>query len=154
MFGRICHISALLVAILLVACVEDDVRRGNDALRIGDHDRAVQNFSKALDVEPANRDARYGLALSYYAMAEEAETETEDPAAGLALPFLDLLAAAEAETETELLPEEEAVPRLQAESGPAEGTSDTGEASSGTAEGIGEAAGITLPLTGGRSTQP
>jgi tetratricopeptide (TPR) repeat protein len=73
MFGRICHISALLVAILLVACVEDDVRRGNDALRIGDHDRAVQNFSKALDVEPANRDARYGLALSYYAMAEEAE---------------------------------------------------------------------------------
>ena len=103
--------------------------------------------------EQEARLAAEALALAA-AMAEEAETETEDPAAGLALPFLDLLAAAEAETETELLPEEEAVPRLQAESGPAEGTSDTGEASSGTAEGIGEAAGITLPLTGGRSTQP
>ena len=73
MFGRFCYIVALCATLLLIACVEDDVRRGNDALRIGDYDRAIQNFSKALDVEPANRDARYGLALSYYAVAEEAE---------------------------------------------------------------------------------
>lgn len=70
---RVCHIAVLLAAFLLGACVEDDIRRGNDALRIGDYDRAVRNFSRALDVEPANRDARYGLALSYYAEAEAAE---------------------------------------------------------------------------------
>lgn len=60
-------------ALLLAACVENDVRRGNDALRIGDYDRAVISFNKALDADPANRDARYGLALSYYAIAEESE---------------------------------------------------------------------------------
>ena len=49
------------------------VSRGNDALRIGDYDRAVVNFSKALDENPLDRDARYGLALSYYAIAEEKE---------------------------------------------------------------------------------
>ena len=60
-------------AMVLCGCITDDVRRGNDALRIGDYDRAIQNFSRALDQEPANRDARYGLALSYYAEAEAAE---------------------------------------------------------------------------------
>lgn len=60
-------------ALLLAACVENDVRRGNDALRIGDYDRAVISFNKALDADPANRDARYGLALSYYAIAEASE---------------------------------------------------------------------------------
>ena len=49
------------------------MNRGNEALRIGDYDRAVANFSKALDMQPANRDARYGLALAYYSIAEENE---------------------------------------------------------------------------------
>ena len=65
--------AVLLAAFLLMSCVKDDIRRGNDALRIGDYDRAIANFSKALDSDPANRDARYGLALSYYAEAEDAE---------------------------------------------------------------------------------
>lgn len=56
-----------------MSCVNDDIKRGNDALRIGDYERAITNFSKALDVDPANRDARYGLALSYYAEAEQAD---------------------------------------------------------------------------------
>ena len=56
-----------------MSCVNDDIKRGNDALRIGDYERAIANFSRALDVEPANRDARYGLALSYYAEAEAAD---------------------------------------------------------------------------------
>jgi tetratricopeptide (TPR) repeat protein len=56
-----------------MSCVNDDIKRGNDALRIGDYERAITNFSKALDVEPANRDARYGLALSFYAEAEQAD---------------------------------------------------------------------------------
>jgi tetratricopeptide (TPR) repeat protein len=69
--GRL--VAVLLIAIGFCACVEDDVARGNEALRIGDYDRAVSNFSKALDMQPANRDARYGLALAYYSIAEESE---------------------------------------------------------------------------------
>ena len=73
MLGRICHIMIVLFAFFLLFCVKEDIKRGNDALRIGDYERAIANFSKALDVEPANRDARYGLALSYYAEAEQAD---------------------------------------------------------------------------------
>ena len=69
--GRL--VAVLLIAIGFCACVEDDVARGNEALRIGDYDRAVSNFSKALDMQPANRDARYGLALAYYSIAEQNE---------------------------------------------------------------------------------
>ena len=73
MLRRVCYIGVLLFSLSLMSCVNDDIRRGNDALRIGDYDRAIANFSKALDSDPANRDARYGLALSYYAEAEDAE---------------------------------------------------------------------------------
>lgn len=66
-------IMAVAAVVCLCACVDDDVARGNDALRIGDYDRAIANFNKALDQQPANRDARYGLALSYYAVAENEE---------------------------------------------------------------------------------
>ncbi|MCQ2091400.1 MAG: tetratricopeptide repeat protein [Fibrobacter sp.] len=64
---------AVLAVACLCACVEDDVARGNKALRIGDYNRAIVNFNKALDQDPAHRDARYGLALSYYALAESEE---------------------------------------------------------------------------------
>lgn len=67
------RIAVFLTAVLLLACVGDDVDRGNQALTIGDYPRAIANFSKALDQEPANRDARYGLALAYYAVAEQQE---------------------------------------------------------------------------------
>ena len=60
MLGRVCHITIVLFAFLLMSCVKDDIKRGNDALRIGDYERAIANFSRALDVEPANRDARSG----------------------------------------------------------------------------------------------
>ena len=73
MLGCIRLLATFAFALLLAACVENDVRRGNDALRIGDYDRAVTSFNKALDADPAHRDARYGLALSYYAIAEESE---------------------------------------------------------------------------------
>ena len=82
MLGRVVHnrlynavkaLFAILFATVLGACDGNDLTRGDDALRIGDYDRAVTNFSKVLDAEPANRDARYGLALSYYAEAEDAE---------------------------------------------------------------------------------
>lgn len=77
--GRVCKIVGAVPAVLVVvtlcltACLDDFAGRGNAALRVGDYDRAVANFSKALDYDPANRDARYGLALSYYAIAEESE---------------------------------------------------------------------------------
>lgn len=63
----------LCMAFCLCACVGDDVNRGNVALRIGDYDRAIANFSRALDKDPGHRDARYGLALAYYAIAENHE---------------------------------------------------------------------------------
>lgn len=73
MLQRVWEIVLVCLAVCLVACVEDDVRRGNEALRIGDYDRAIVNFSKALDQDPVHRDARYGLALSYFSVAEEGE---------------------------------------------------------------------------------
>lgn len=82
MLGRVVHnrlynaveaLFAILFATVLGACDGNDLTRGDDALRIGDYDRAVTNFSKVLDVEPANRDARYGLAIAYYAIAEDRE---------------------------------------------------------------------------------
>lgn len=64
---------AIFIAMVLCACNGNNMNRGDDALRIGDYDRAVTNFSKVLDKEPANRDARYGLAIAYYAIAEDRE---------------------------------------------------------------------------------
>lgn len=61
----------------MVACIDHDVDNGNVALRIGDYDRAVKNFSMVLDEDPGHRDARYGLALAYYAIAEEREKMRE-----------------------------------------------------------------------------
>lgn len=65
-------IAALLATVCFCAC-NADLNRGDAALKIGDYDRAVANFSKVLDSDPLSRDARYGLALSYYAIAEQKE---------------------------------------------------------------------------------
>ena len=73
MAGALEFLFAILVATVLCACNGNDLSRGDESLRIGDYDRAVTNFSKVLDVEPANRDARYGLAIAYYAIAEDRE---------------------------------------------------------------------------------
>ncbi len=66
-------VVAIFFVLLLCACNGNDMNRGDAALRIGDYDRAIANFSKVLDCEPANRDARYGLAIAYYAIAEDKE---------------------------------------------------------------------------------
>jgi tetratricopeptide (TPR) repeat protein len=73
LLGALELLFAMLVATVLCACSGSDLARGDEALRIGDYDRAVANFSKVLDAEPANRDARYGLAIAYYAIAEDKE---------------------------------------------------------------------------------
>lgn len=73
MFARLCYILLIFALLLFFACDSDNVKRGDIALRIGDYERAIANFTIALDKEPANRNARYGLALSYYAIAENAE---------------------------------------------------------------------------------
>ena len=73
MLGALELLFAILFATVLSACNGSDLSRGDDALRIGDYDRAVTNFSKVLDNEPVNRDARYGLAIAYYAIAEDKE---------------------------------------------------------------------------------
>lgn len=73
MFWKASCILVLVALLLVCGCMENRVSRGNDALRIGDYARAVNNFSAVLDDNPLDRDARYGLALSYYAIAEEKE---------------------------------------------------------------------------------
>ena len=73
MLGALELLFAILFATVLSACNGNDMNRGDEALRIGDYDRAVTNFSKVLDNEPVNRDARYGLAIAYYAIAEDKE---------------------------------------------------------------------------------
>ena len=73
MLGALELLFAILFATVLSACNGNDMNRGDEALRIGDYDRAVANFSKVLDNEPVNRDARYGLAIAYYAIAEDKE---------------------------------------------------------------------------------
>lgn len=74
-FKRDCvckRIAAALAVVCFGAC-NSDLSRGDDALKIGDYDRAIVNFSKVLDADPLDRDARYGLALSYFAVAEQKE---------------------------------------------------------------------------------
>lgn len=73
LFNPFGALFAILFAAVLCACNGNDLSRGDEALRIGDYERAVMNFSKVLDLEPANRDARYGLAIAYYAIAEDRE---------------------------------------------------------------------------------
>ena len=73
MLGALELLFAILFATVLSACNGSDLSRGDDALRIGDYKRAAKNFSRVLDKDPANRDARYGLAIAYYAIAEDKE---------------------------------------------------------------------------------
>ena len=73
MLGALELLFAILFATVFSACNGSDLSRGDDALRIGDYKRAAKNFSRVLDKDPANRDARYGLAIAYYAIAEDKE---------------------------------------------------------------------------------
>lgn len=72
-FRCFAKVAVAVAAVSLCACVGEDLARGNSALKIGDYDRAVVNFSNVLDKVPSDRDARYGLALAYYAIAEDRE---------------------------------------------------------------------------------
>ena len=73
LLGKVGMFVAVLFATVFCACNGNDMNRGDEALRIGDYKRAAKNFSKVLDKDPANRDARYGLAIAYYAIAEDKE---------------------------------------------------------------------------------
>lgn len=73
LLGKVGMFVAVLFATVLCACNGNDMNRGDEALRIGDYKRAAKDFSKVLDKDPANRDARYGLAIACYAIAEDKE---------------------------------------------------------------------------------
>lgn len=73
MLGALELLFAILFATVFCACNGSDMNRGDEALRIGDYKRAAKNFSRVLDNDPANRDARYGLAIACYAIAEDKE---------------------------------------------------------------------------------
>jgi tetratricopeptide (TPR) repeat protein len=69
----LCLFCVCIPLLIFVACDSSFKARGEDALRIEDFDRAIQNFSRALDLDPVDRDARYGLALAYFGEAEAGE---------------------------------------------------------------------------------
>jgi len=76
-YGILWGVVVAFAAAVLCACVDEEMSRGDAALRIGDYERAVKNFSEVLDDEPTDRDARYGLAIAYYAIAEDKERVRE-----------------------------------------------------------------------------
>jgi tetratricopeptide (TPR) repeat protein len=65
-------VAPLFVAFLVTGC-RSSLEMGNEALRIGDFERAIAKFSEVLDNSPADREARYGMALAYFGKAEAAE---------------------------------------------------------------------------------
>ena len=63
----------LALALWLQGCDGDARHRGSESLRIGDYDRAIIAWNSVLDVKPADREARYGLALSWFTKARDEE---------------------------------------------------------------------------------
>ena len=71
-FKKVSWVWFTLCMFLCVSC-NSEQKQGNEALRMGDYDRAIQKFSQVLDADPADRDARYGIALAYFGKAEASE---------------------------------------------------------------------------------
>lgn len=75
-FEKILRVFLPFCAVLVASC-GSSLESANEALRIGDFERAIRRFSDVLDGDPANRDARYGMALSLFGKAESAERAGE-----------------------------------------------------------------------------
>lgn len=71
----------LAFVLSLIACSEKDLKnRGNSAMMVGDFARAKQAWSALLDIDPANKDARTGLAMTLFAEARNREQAQENTA--------------------------------------------------------------------------
>ena len=73
-FFRIICVALFLGFAFGVAGCNSLEQSGSEALQVGDYDRAMKAFSAALDKRPADRNARYGMALAWFGKAESAET--------------------------------------------------------------------------------
>ncbi|MDD7299656.1 Tetratricopeptide repeat-containing protein [Fibrobacter intestinalis] len=72
-FFRIICVALFLGFAFGVAGCNSLEQSGSEALQVGDYDRAMKAFSAALDKRPADRNARYGMALACFGKAESAE---------------------------------------------------------------------------------
>ncbi len=71
----------LAFALSLVACSERELKsRGNSAMMVGDFARAKQAWSALLDLDPADKDARTGFAMTLFAEARSREQAQENAA--------------------------------------------------------------------------
>ncbi len=60
------RISFFLFVFLLFSCQKSDLKTAHSAFELGDYERAIFLYNKILDTDPAQSDARYGLALSRF----------------------------------------------------------------------------------------
>lgn len=74
--GKLLRMLLPFCAFFVASC-QPSMELANEALRIGDFERAIERFAKILDENPANREARYGMALSLFGKAEAAEMSGE-----------------------------------------------------------------------------
>jgi tetratricopeptide (TPR) repeat protein len=85
---------AVLILPLIVACADDAVQYYNlgvEARRAGQMSEAIRNWEKAVEIDPANVDARYNLGLAYF------ESELPEEALGQ-LGVADSLSPGDPET--------------------------------------------------------
>lgn len=67
---------ATFVVLMLMSCEQAEWRkRGQSALEIGDYSRAAQAWAHVLDAQPADAEARYGLAMALFSSARQMDQE-------------------------------------------------------------------------------
>jgi Flp pilus assembly protein TadD len=74
--GRVLCLACLCIVLALAACgstAEDHFRQGNEFSQSGDFDKAVEEYQRALELEPENVDAMSNLGVAYYNLDQLAE---------------------------------------------------------------------------------
>ena len=74
--ARFLLVAAL--AALLAACVDSAERRANEALALGDGERAARDFAKALDTDPTDTALRRGLGEALVLVARQKAVDGDD----------------------------------------------------------------------------
>jgi tetratricopeptide (TPR) repeat protein len=79
--GRVLCLACLCIMLGLAACgsttpteeppsAEDHFRKGNEFSQSGDFEKAVEEYTKALELEPENVDAMSNLGVTYYNLGQ------------------------------------------------------------------------------------
>jgi len=74
-FRLLCFLSLPLWWGLLACNQGNERHRGQEALRLGDYERARQNWAQILDLNPADAEARFGMSMSYFSEARQLDRE-------------------------------------------------------------------------------